>query len=519
MLPNLYLIIYLYYIYKERGIIMADETYRTPEEQLSFFSDLLLQSIIKTDSISKQNRSYIFGSLPPLVFRDVNFVIYSLLYNFKDKGIVPDSAFIQLWLMRNTKFLQENRGRLDIKAYSDLDEDEFVAYTVAVIKQYRRLQGLEVLSNEEFLLTIEKYKNEYSAYEINRAYSEAKIILYDGLYVGSRFYQGFQDSTAYVKKISAEVEAVLDHTKGIGFIDSSVAGIVDDESSVTPEKIGDFGYIHELNKHLGGIFTSIFYSIMAPTKGGKSKFCARLIHTIVVKYGVNVSVWAHEGGHKAWWAQLRAIHFDYLYIDGKPETERVAPLSQQQILFGNYPTDELRQLEVASRLDLFSNPDYGNISMIDRPFKVETFIEDIETSVQLNGSKAVLIDYLQLIGWDTSGLTKTQAVGRAYQLFLSYCNKRNIAGISPSQFTQSFMDEMASSKDGQMHEVRTAGGESSETTRTPDINIALYATIEDIMHRQMTIMSAPSRLASPYPDIQIYADLCSCVFSSLQPES
>ena len=80
------------------------------------------------------------------------------------------------------------------------------------------------------------------------------------------------------------------------------------------------------------------------------------------------------------------------------------------------------------------------------------------------------------------------------------------------------MNEMAKAKDGSSHEVRTAGGESSEIIRTPDINIALYSYIDDLMRKEMTIMSVPSRLASPFPSFKIYCDLCSCVFSSLEGE-
>ena len=76
------------------------------------------------------------------------------------------------------------------------------------------------------------------------------------------------------------------------------------------------------------------------------------------------------------------------------------------------------------------------------------------------------------------------------------------------------MKELASSKEGQQHEVRAAGGESSEIVRTPDVNIALYATADDLARKEMTIMSVPSRVAIPFPDTKIYADLCSCVFAS-----
>lgn len=494
---------------------MAEEVFLTPEERLAEYSNILIQSIIKTDDTSLNNRRFLFGQVSPKVFKDENYIIYSVFYSFKDKGITPDEDFLKMYLLRNTKMIKESSEYIDLKAYADLDEDPNTAYIAAVSKHFVRLQGLDVASPDDFRLTLEKYKTEFCAYEINKAYSQAKLILYDGLQVGRKLYQGYDDSVAYVKKKTADIEAVLNHTTGVGFIDSRSAGIEDDSNDVKPVKIGDFGLIDELNEYLKGYYTSYFYNVLAPTKGGKSKFTARAIHNIVVEHGNNATVWAHEGGYKAWWAQLRAIHFEYLYIRNKSENERVAPLSQKDILEDRYPSPEIRSLENASRLDLFTNPNYGVINMIDRPFKVETFIDEIETSVQLNNSKVVLIDYLQLIGWDSKSLSKSQAIGQAYQALLAYCKKRNVMAISPSQFTQDFMNEMAKSRDGQNHEVRTAGGESSEIIRTPDINIALYASTEDLMRRKMTIMSVPSRLAEPFPNVEIYCDLCSCVFSSI----
>lgn len=492
---------------------MADEVFLTPEERLSELSDLLIQSVIKDNTLSRNNRQILFGQVSTKVFRNENYIIFSVLYTFKDKGITPDSDFMKMYLLRNSKLFKDSSEYINLQDFADLDDNMYTAYTSAVLKQFNRLLTLDELSSDDFKLTIEKYKTEFSSIEIGKAYSQAKLIVYDGLQVGRKLYQGYSDSVVYVKKKIADIEAVLDHTTGVGFIDSRVAGI-EDNNEVTPELIGNFGLIEELNDKLGGIYTSLFYNIMAPTKGGKSKFTTRLVHNIVVEHGNNVSVWAHEGGYTAWWAQLRAIHFEYLYIRNKDDSERVAPLSQYDIQFGHYPSEEIKQLEAASRLDLFTNPNYGVINMIDRPFKLENLMEDIETSVQLNDSKAVLIDYLQLIGWD-SNISKPQAIGTAYQSCLGYCKKRNVAIMSPSQFTQDFMNEMAKSKDGQSHEVRTAGGESSEIVRTPDVNIALYASTEDIIRHEMTIMSVPSRYSVPFPDIPIYADLCSCVFSSI----
>lgn len=492
---------------------MAEEVTLTPEERLAELSNVLIQGALN----NAECRHLLFSQMNTKVFKDENYIIYSVLYNFKDRGIVPDYDFMKMYLMRNTKMIKESSGHIDINAYSDLDENPLMGYVVGVLKHFGRISQPKDIDLQDYKLSVEKYKVEFSNFEMNQAFGQARIMLYDGVQIGNKLWQGYEDSVAYVKKKTSEIEALLDKTKGEGFIDSRVAGIEDDVS-IKPTKIGDFGLINELNDYLGGYYTSLFYNIMAPTKGGKSKFTARAMHNIAVEHGVNVSVWAHEGGYKAFWAQMRAIHYEYLYIRNANEGSRVAPLSQKDIMFGNYPNEEIKAAEEASRLDLFTNPNYGVISMIDRPFYAETFIDEIEASVQINDSKAVLIDYLQLIGTQQRGKSKSEVIGKAYQDLLAYAKKRNVMVISPSQFTQEFIKEMTKSADGKPHEVRTAGGESSEIVRTPDINIALYASTEDLIRHEMTIMSVPSRLAEPFPDIHIYADLCTCLFSSIQAE-
>lgn len=492
---------------------MADEVTLTPEEKLSELSNSLIQGAL----LNGEARHLLFSQMNTKVFRDENYIIYSVMYNLKDRGIVPDYDFMKMYLMRSMKFIKESSGQIDINAYSDLDENPLMGYVIGVLKHFTRISQPKDVDLQDYKLSVEKYKVEFSNFEMSKALSQARIMLYDGVQIGNKLFQGYDDAISYVKKKNADIEALLDKTKGEGFIDSRVSAIEDD-ASIKPTKIGDFGLIKELNEYLGGYFTSVFYNIMAPTKGGKSKFTARAIHNIMVEHGNNVSVWAHEGGYKAFWAQMRAIHYEYLYIRNADENTRIAPLSQKDILFGNYPSEEIKAAEQASRLDLFTNPNYGVLSMIDRPFYVETFIDEIETSVQMNDSKMVLIDYLQLISSQNKNKSKSESIGKAYQDLLAYAKKRNVAVMSPSQFKQEFIKEMAKSGEVKNPEIRTAGGESSEIVRTPDVNIALYASTEDLIRKEMTIMSIPSRLAEPFPNISIYADLCTCLFSSIDTE-
>jgi archaellum biogenesis ATPase FlaH len=496
---------------------MSENVVLTPEEQLSSFGDSLIQSVLKTDEVSKANRRALFGQLSPKVFRNENHIIYKVLYNFKDNGITPDAEFIEMYLTRNENVILDSGDCINIQEFADLDENPAVGYTSAVLKQYVRLMGEEPLSTEDFNLVVEKYKLVFKSLEVGRLYSQGRTILYDGIKLGRKTLMGYDDSVNYVKKGIAEIDGLLDKSTGAGFVDASEAGM-QDEKEVIPEKIGDFGHIWELNKYWKGIYTGNFYSVLAPTKGGKSKICARFVHNVAVENGNNCVVWAHEGGYHAWLAQLRAIHFDYVYNKDQTDvTKKLTGVTQKTILDNAIESEEIKQYEQASRVDLFTNPNYGKLTMIDRPFVAETFIDDVITAIKLNNAKMVVIDYLQLIGTN-SGARKNERIGDAYQNMLALCKKMNVAVISPAQFTQEFMKEMAASKDGSTHEVRTSGGESSEIIRTPDYNLALYASAEDLIHHKMTLMSVPSRMSGPFPPIELYIDLGVCEFCSVNQE-
>ena len=492
-----------------------NETVLTPDERLSQLGDIILASVLKKDEVSKANRQHLFSQLNPKAFLNEHHIVYAVLYNFRDKGIIPDYDFMKMYLLRNEKVVREATAYIDIKAYEDLDESPIVGYVYGVLKLFKRLQGMQALGIDDFNLSVEKYKLEYQAFCIGEAYSMAKTALYDGVKMGRKTYQGYEDSTTIVKEKMAEIEGVMDSTKGAGFIDSSVGGLEDDDETQAI-KIGDFGDINELNEHLGGIYAPYFYSILAPTKGGKSKFTTMMIHNIVVEHGINAVVWAHEGGYKAWWAQLRARHYDWFYNRNEPDiTKHKSGVSQKIILEKTFASPAIQAAEQASRIDLFSNANYGHIEMIDRPFNVETFINEIDTAVKVNNAKVVLIDYVQLIA-SISGIPKSQAIGYAYQALLAYAKKKHIAIISPAQFKQEFIQDLSRSKDGKSGDTRTAGGESSEITRTPDINIALYGSVEDLAAGFMQCLSIPSRMASPFKTFGMYCDLATCLFASIE---
>lgn len=486
------------------------------EEKLRLFSDQIIASCIEGKSIQKYAIDKLMSITNPQLFRDENYILFSIFYFYRSKlrYIKIDGEFIKLFLNRNRGLLTRSKGYIDINAYGEVDGSTELGYIAGVIKHFNRLKTLPDITIEDFETYFEKYLIEFKAIEAGKVFRQAQLILTDGLKIGRRQYFGFEDSQSFCKKKLAEIEGLVDQNMGSGFIKMSEVLMDEKPDNKKPILIGDFGRIKPLNDAYGGIYTGMFYSFIAPPKSGKSKLSARLCYNTAILAGNNVTVWAQEGGHEAWSAQMRAIHFDYVYNTGTDLVDRKFGVTQEVIMHDSFKTDELRQLELSSKLDLASNQDYGSIDYIDRPFNVETFIEDIDTSVKENNSKLVVIDYLQLIGSST-GMTERERIAEAYKKLLTYCKKNNVAVMSPAQFKQESFDDMIKKSSVDGADLRTAAGGSSEVLRTPDVLFALWASVDDIRNNSMKIISLPSRMNAAFPNINLRIDLATCQFISI----
>ena len=488
----------------------------SPEQRMKGFGDILLASALGSSEVAIKNRHFLFGNARIELFRDENYIIYSLLYNFKDRNITIDEEFVKLSLMRQQSLIEDasNARKIDINAYGEVDDSVTLGYIGGVMKYFSNLMKDEKVAPDEFQLVFEKYLIEYKAIETAKIYSDSLQIIGDGLKIGRKVLQGFEASRDYVKNNLARIEGVVDQNKGIGFINMAEV-ILNPKQEAKSVKISDFGALEELNNHYGGIYTGNLYTVMAPSKSGKSKFCARLAHTAMVNYGVNVSVWAFEGGYEAWTAQMRSIHFDFTYNTGVSATDVKIGVTQGAILHDRFPDGSpYKELEATSKLDLASNSAYGSTHFIDRPFRVDTFLDEIDASVKANNSQMLIIDYLQLIDSEKS-MSERERIATAYPRLLEYCKKNNIAVVSPAQYKQDVVDELQRKKDGEARDMRTAGGGSYEIIKTSDVIFALWASTEDLSNNKMTIMPMPTRFYDAIPEFDIYVDLGYCQFMSL----
>lgn len=494
----------------------SEDDVLSSEEKLRVFSDEILSAMLDGRPTKKYAIDKLMSITNPRLFRDENYIIFSIYYFYRSKlkVINIDEEFIKLFLKRNRSLLTKSRGYIDINAYGEIDNSPELGYIGGVVKHFNRLKTLPDIDVTEFETVFEKYLIEFKAVEAHKIYQQAQQILTEGLKIGRKYYSGFDDSQSYCKKKLAEIEGLVDCNAGSGFVKMSEVILDEKPDNKKPILIGDFGRLQKLNDAYKGIYTGLFYSFIAPPKSGKSKLAARLCHNVAVLAGNNVTVWAQEGGTELWTAQMRAIHFDYLYNTDVALTERKFGVTQEVIVHDDFRTDELRQLELSSKLDLASNQDYGSVDYIDRPFNVETFIEDIDTSVKENNSKLVIIDYLQLIG-SSSGMNERERIAEAYKKLLNYCKKTNVAVISPAQFKQGSFDDLLKKSSVDGADLRTAAGGSSEVLRTPDVLWALFASVDDIRNNSMKIISLPSRLNAAFPNIDVRIDLGTCQFISI----
>ena len=487
---------------------------------MMFGEDLLTdlsENLISTALANSDRRRDLFRQANPKIFRDEAYIIYKVLYHFKERELNFDKEFLSLYLTNNRNVIGESKQYIDIFSYGDIDGDNIPAYTKGVLDYYDRITQLKVLTEEEFNISFEKYKVEFQRIEYQKILSNTDLILNDQLRVRRKVYSGFEDSVEYNKKAVAELNGLIDMNNGKGF--RSAEEVYSDAQEVEDgEIVADFHKVDELNDWYGGVYSKMMYVVLAPPKAGKSKFCTRVAHQALTKYHKNVTVWAVEGGSEAWLAQLRAIHFDSMYNSEADLMDRKFGVDQYKIFTKSLGKEnpELAALEQSSYTDLVSNPSFGKVAFIDRPFEVETFLEEIDTSVKANNSSLLVIDYLQLIGSRSSQKSERERIADAFPRLLRYIKDNNLAAILPAQYSQEAVKDMLKSDDVSKMDTRVMGGGSSEIVRTTDFLIPLFATTEDIANNRVSILPTTTRFAGVTNKVELYVDGASCLFSSIK---
>lgn len=474
------------------------------DEQMEVLATKILTVAFK----NKHERLQLMSTFSRELFRNENYLLYSVLLQLREENIVPDQDFLNIYLHRNKDLILKDNGNYIDKSLFDSTNDFLDEVIASTIRTLTDIRGTEVtdLDLEELPLNKKKFKELYKSSACSEVLETTNLILKDSYKIGRTILAGVDDSSKYFMEEMTKINSLVSDDQQIIF---DIRDVDNSDNQSSPIKVGEFGDLQCLNKYFGGFYTSMFYSVMAPTKGGKSKFCYRSVHNVSVLNGNSVLMWSAEGGRFKAKAELRAIHYVYYWeqVMETPLTEDMI-LDSSQILKGKYPNERVREMEEESKLDLDNNENYGSIKFIDAPLRIDNYLIILSQYIEELKPALVVVDYLQYMSPATEGvyakMSKSERIGQAYIETLSLIKHHNVAFLTPAQMKQEAIKELSAGKD---LDTRTLGGESAEIVRTPDYNIALYGTPEDIRNGHMKLLSIPSRESEPFPPQSIGVSL------------
>lgn len=472
---------------------------------------MIFSSIFKTDEGAKRRRQELVTTLQnATMFKDEYHVFFIIT---KDCiHVNPTKDFIKLYLATNKAlFLKNNSIDLSRFRISELDPYvEFVNSCIALFEECSKTQT----TDEEFYRNMEMYKMSYVNMQSISILEESALILSEGVQKSGRSLTGYDDMRTNLKNQFLKIDNVMNKSDRKGLI---TYGFNDDEEEQNSalKLISTFG-IEELDEALGGIYEGDMVSILAPAKGGKSRFTTYVLHNAIVNHGANVVMWSIENGYKGWETLIRARHFNYYYNRNITDATQKRFIDNDMIRKGTL-SPEMQSLELASWTDLKCNTSYGRFASIDEDFNVDTFLEVLDNAVNATGATLVCIDYLQLVTGN-GRMAKNEMIGEVYKKVLQYLKRKKIGGLFPAQLKQTVVGDLQKTDNADLinKELRDSAGESYEVIKTPDVNLALYGTVSDIRNGTMKILSIPSRNSATFEPIDMYVDAGSCTFSSLR---
>lgn len=440
-------------------------------------------------------------------FNNEWFIMHNLIKNFP--RICCDVEFLTLYMQSNKANLQKEKGinLNDFTLGGDTEIDaygEFVNHCCATLTECTSAEGNDSMFN----LALEKYKMWYKYDKAGDLFSTGMEILSDsGVKLGRSILQGYDDAKNYVLEQFGNLDTLNQDNARRGIIVYGENEDTEKEEQSKAKFVSSFG-IAPLDKATGGIYSGDMVSVLAPSKGGKSRFATFVLHNAVVNCGCNVVAWSMENGSEGWESLIRARHFDYMYNRSVLDAQ-TKKLINNDMIRKNTLVGDMKKLESASWLDLKYNTNYGRIANIDEDFNLETFLDVLDRAVKRVDAGLICIDYLQLLT-SSNNKSSNDVIGEAYKKTLQFLKSRKIAGIFPAQFKQGSLSSFGSGDTNQ--ETRDIGGLSYEVIKTPDLNLGLYASIEDLRDGVAKIFSIPSRNSAPFEDINLYTELGACNF-------
>ena len=374
------------------------------------------------------------------------------------------------------------------------DAEKIAGFTQEMVKRVKKLSN-KIVSIEEFESACNIYLNSYkNALMTQIANSMSMIMQSTGFDEelkrgGRKHWQGREDAIKYYNLQMMKIRA-LDENNATRAIQVNEDWVTEENSkdkdpSSAEEVILDYG-ISRIDNVAGGIRRTNLIEILGATKGGKTTFTAYLVERALSR-GLNVAIWPLEGTYQEWMGIILSLTIKHSNDGEGPVVNR------GHIVTRNYRNEEERKLVAAAR-EVVASPERGKLTFISGSAYIEDYLDVIQNHYETENKFDVIVMDSPLLVLSKNGKGKVERIGECYTTFKDYVANKvpgGVVGIVTAQLKQEVINELRSNPEKDINE--TAGGESSETIRTPDEIIGLFSSKLERSNGQIKIYDVASR--------------------------
>ena len=460
--------------------------------------------------VQKQALGLFLTDFPVNIFFNEYYFIYQVFKESKVRLFSPEQLksliyYNQSDILESPYIELKVFGRVDNSVILS-DTEKIEAFTEDIIEKVTELTNLKV-SFIDFESACNHYLDVYKTQLMQNTANTMSIIMQPDGYIEEqkrgkkRFWQGIDDCVEYFTIQRSKINVLEDDSKVGGYtvIDNDYAlqeNSLDTNNDNDTESILDYG-IKEIDDVAGKMRRGNLINIMGITKGGKTTFATYLTER-ALRQGLNVCIWSLEGTIK----ERQTIIESLCAFNLENDSCRV---DRNTIYSRNYHNNRERQA-IANARTVLASPQYGNLTYINSTAYVEDW-EDVllEHYRRVNAFDVLIFDSPVLI-LSRYGMGKVERISETIIKLKSFLvNKVNAVGIMTSQLKQEHIDKMRS-KNNETIDV-TAGGDSAETTRTPDEVIGLFSTKIERSNGQIKLYNIASRHHDTFQDFYVGCDL------------
>lgn len=449
----------------------------------------------------KNNYNRITSYLTEDMLNGCEFILYKIVSRGYDNGIAISWSYVEKMFEFNAKkFLRDKNVAIkdifpEIKVSELVDiEKERVAIgqLLTLLESKYKTYESTYVTYDKVNTSLDILKQTMQAEEIKAVLMNATKVLFQGEEVstgGKREYlQGGADTLKYVlNELGSINNKYTDGTTSINWFhiksyEDLIAMRNSDNRSY--DFCTDTG-VPMLDEATGGLYTTQILGIQGHPGVGKSRFASKIMYRGKVFHGKNVHYISMEQHCNELAMYFTSQHCWYKY--GAYITDKQLKLhfvNEKRITRDSLKPEELEELENESPLtaeeiqivteaeiDLYSNPDYGEI-LYDNSYPPVEGLESHIRNIHNNHMREdiLCVDHMSILISDGSWnrgmkMNQTEIVTEGMKMLKRVCQRLNFFVIAINQMTR---DEVNRTLEGKVSRV-TGSANSSEFERSCDI--------------------------------------------------